>query len=503
VGLEVRIRRLGQNTDPVKFRYQLAGGHGMPIEGVWYTSTFRNALTCWIDERGTPRRDFQDSRSIGIRQGGEKVLRGQNQRIQYAGTAIQFFATVMVVDNEQEHQDFLEWARPTVEGTPDPKKPYLDDITTRVVTQETALKPGDELVHKYLLYNGPVKVSLLGDGGNGQRAVAPEILDRYIRRLHLNTLTDYQMPHWFGENFLWNMWTDLLIYVTNLMHFVLFWLHRAIRNYGICVILLTVLVRGLMHPVSRKQARTSMKMQALAPELKKLQEKFKDDPQGKQRAMMDLYRKHGVHPMGSCWIIFLQMPVFLGLYYALQESIHFRLAQFLWIKNLAAPDMLIRWGESIPWISQPADQGSLLYLGPFFNLLPVLAVALMIVQQKFLMPPPTDEQQEMQQKMMKYMMVFMGIMFYKVASGLCIYFIASSLWGIIERKLLPKTKPVAVSADSSAPPTGGRGDGAGGGRYKPGPRGPKPRVPKSEDTNGMFGKVKEMWAELLEQAKKK
>ena len=70
-------------------------------------------------------------------------------------------------------------------------------------------------------------------------------------------------------------------------------------------------------------------------------------------------------------MVLLQMPIFLGLYYALQESIHFRLASFVWIENLAAPDMLKWWGENIPFISRPEDQGGLVYLGPFFNLLPV------------------------------------------------------------------------------------------------------------------------------------
>src|SRR5207248_1007134 len=93
-----------------------------------------------------------------------------------------------------------------------------------------------------------------------------------------------------------------------------------------------------------------------------------------------------------------------------------------------------------PWISSWKDYGWFLYLGPYFNLLPVIAVALMILQQKYTMPPAADEQAEMQQKMMKYMMVFFGLMFYKVAAGLCLYFIASSLWGFAERKLLPKKK---------------------------------------------------------------
>ena len=78
------------------------------------------------------------------------------------------------------------------------------------------------------------------------------------------------------------------------------------------------------------------------------------------------------------------------------------------------------------------------WLGPFFNILPIVTITLFILQQKMFTPPATDDQTRMQQKMMKYMMVFMGILFFKVASGLCLYFIISSAWGIAERKLLPK-----------------------------------------------------------------
>src|SRR5258707_12915899 len=189
------------------------------------------------------------------------------------------------------------------------------------------------------------------------------------------------------------------------------------------------MVRAIMFPVSGKMGLTSLRMQELAPELKKLQEKHKDDPQARTRAQMELYRKHKVSPLGSCWMVFAQMPIFLGLYYALQESIHFRLAKFLWIDNLAAPDMLIFWSDGIPFISRPESYGGFLYLGPYFNLLPIVAVAFMMVQQKLTMPPAIDEQTAMQQKIMKYMMIFMGLMFYKVAAGLCLYFIASSVWG--------------------------------------------------------------------------
>src|SRR5262249_15688235 len=158
----------------------------------------------------------------------------------------------------------------------------------------------------------------------GDAAVPPEVVDRYLDKLHLNTLTDYHSPGVFGAFASSIYWTQIIIKCTNIMHQVLHWLHMVIPNYGICIIILTVLVRGMMFPVSRRQAMMSMRMQELAPESKKLQEKYKDDKQALSMAQMDLYRKHNLNPFGSCWFILLQMPIFMGLYYCLQESIHFR-----------------------------------------------------------------------------------------------------------------------------------------------------------------------------------
>jgi YidC/Oxa1 family membrane protein insertase len=496
IRLHVTIeRKANANPEPLKFQYQLTGGHGLPIEGEWYTNTYRNALVGLVDRKGSVWRDYQDSRVIGIEDGGNEVRRGDNF-IQYAGIAVQYFASVIVVDEKQDN--FLLRVRPTVETEPPPNRPQLADITMRVVSVPLDLKPGAKVVHKYLLYNGPVKVHLLGEL-EGDKAVAPDLVRLYERTLHLNTLADYHSPGVMGEFFSKILWTNLLIFFTNLMHDTLWLLHNLIPywglNYGICIILLTVLVRGLMFPISRKQALTSIKMQSLAPELKKLQEKHKTDLQARNTAVMELYRRHGVHPLGSCWVVLLQMPIFLGLYYALQESIHFRLASFLWIENLAAPDMVFSWGQQIPWISRPADQGGFLYLGPYFNLLPVIAGVLMIFQQKLLTPPPTDEQQEMQQKVMKYMMIVIVLMFYKVAAGLAIYFIVSSLWGLTERKLLfPRSKATAATVALPGAPTGGTG--------RPASQRPKVGGPKGNG-NGGLQKVRDWWAEVLKQASKK
>ncbi|MBM4068031.1 MAG: membrane protein insertase YidC [Planctomycetes bacterium] len=557
IGLDIEISDQGTGgKDAPAFRYQLAGAHGVPIEGEWYATTYRNAFIGVVDGRGTVTRTVDEARTIAIQEGGDAVpdpLRGldEGRFIQYAGVGDQYFGSMIVVDDKQALLDeggvdktsIIAWARPTLESSQtravfqehdgdtlvaaerdgirtfqllpgvreqlkkqefkkgevvviqfyrlDPlrrvatsirrgKEPHLfaNDIMVRVNSDAIELRPGQKVVHRYMLYNGPLKVALLGQ--MGAKSPSDELIKRYRDTLHLRTLTDYGR---FG------VWTDLLIYCTRAMHWLLHILHLLVGSYGLSIILLTVVVRGLMFPISRKQAIMGIKMQELAPEMKKLQEKHKSDPRARQEAMMELYRKHNVHPLGSCLPLLLQLPIFMGLYYALQESVFFRQASFLWIDNLSAPDSMIWWGEGIPWISDPDNMGSLLYLGPYFNLLPVLAVVFMVAQQKMMTPPPTDEQQAMQFKMMRYMMIFVGVMFYKVAAGLCIYFIASSAWGLAERKLLPKKQTAPTTPEAAAP--------------KPPLRKTKPgkKEPRKED--GAVQKVKDWWSEMLKQAKKK
>jgi YidC/Oxa1 family membrane protein insertase len=512
-GLEVKIQN--RRSDKQEFRYQIAGARGLPIEGEWYTSTFRNALVGWVEDKRAYRH-VEDARQLGEWAGGDKLERGDSKVIRYAAVAVQYFASALVVDvkeNQPSKKDnFLERVRATVENQWDvkgqrPAPPYHEDIVVRATTEPIVLeangKPGDSIEHKYLIYNGPVKVRLLGHL-EGDRAVPAELVDRYEDQLSLNTLTDYQSPGWAGSFAHSIGLTYLIIKFTNLMHWLLWVLHHVPPlswSYGLCIIALTILVRGMMFPISRKQAINSMEMQEkmgkLAPELKKIKEKYKDDLQALMQAQQELYRRHGINQfamLGGCLLLFLQMPIFLGLYYALQESIFLRLAPFFswlaWIPNLAAPDMLFSWGQNIPFISRPEDMGSLIYLGPFFNLLPLVAVSLMLVQQKLMTPPPADEQAEMQQKMMKYMMVFMGILFYKVAAGLCVYFIASSLWGLAERKLNPRAKPGGAGAAAAAAPP------------KPEGKKPRPDGKKKPPANGAMQKIHDWWTGVLEQAGK-
>jgi len=460
-----------------------------------------------VDKQDTTWRILDDARTISFN-GGSDRYRRDDKLIRYAAVAIQYFTSAIVVDDQQaegQKQDFLEFARATDEASPDPLKPQLDDVTVRAISEAVKPEPGKPVEHRYLLYHGPVKVRLLSQLSDPKAAVPdadkqmvdPALIDRYENALRLNSLTDYGR---FG------FWTSAIIFFTNVMHAVLGFMHRIIPNYGLCIIGLTFLVRLMMFPVSRRQAATMARMQEkmakVQPEMKKIEEKYKNDFLAKRQAQQELYARHGINPaagLGGCVMLFVQMPVFMGLYFALQENFFFRLQPLFtwlpWIPNLAAPDMLIWWGERIPWISDPTAQGNMLYLGPYFNLLPVVAATLMIVQQKLTMPPPQDEQQEMQQKMTKYMMVVFGLMFYKVPAGLGLYFIVSSLWGLTERKLLPKKK----AADPTAPAE--PGGVAAGGNGRPGVKGKKGKPALKDEVPP--GKLQTWWQNVLKEAAKK
>jgi YidC/Oxa1 family membrane protein insertase len=469
-GLETRSKDT-KTRPPLK--YQIVGPRNLPIEGEWYSNTYRNAQIGWRVPRGTLKRgSFQDAGSITTQHGGDEVRREGNT-FTYAAISTQYFASALAVDPdapEAWRNDAWDYVRPTREhlpGVPD-DKPMLDDITVRAVSRPVDLGPGETAEHRYWIYNGPIKVRLLKqphllEKAKQGYAADPATVDRYLNDLGLHTLTDAPTPNAFGRFADAIFWTDLVIFFTNLMHTVLGWLHAVVPVWGVNILMLTVLVRLMLMVPSRRQQASMLKMQekmtAMKPELDKLAEKYKNDPQRLNQEKTRLMLESGVNPlssMGGCLLMFAQMPVFMGLYFCLQESIFFRLDRFLWIENLAAPDMLVWWSEKIPFISDPAGvavTGFLpYYLGPYLNVLPVLAIALMYINMLVSTPPATDEQTAMNQKTMKFMMIFMGFFFYKMAAGMCVYFIVSTLWGLIERKLLKKkTGAAATLAPEPAP----------------------------------------------------
>ncbi|MBU3020214.1 membrane protein insertase YidC [Aestuariibacter sp. A3R04] len=185
-------------------------------------------------------------------------------------------------------------------------------------------------------------------------------------------------------------------------------LHSLVGNWGVAIILITVIVKGAMYPLTKKQYESMARMRNLAPKMQQLKDRFGDDRQKMSQAMMDLYRKEKVNPMGGCLPIILQMPIFLALYWVLLESVELRHADFfLWITDLSVKD---------PWF-----------------VLPILTGASMWLLQKL---QPTTVTDPMQQKIMQFMPVAMSIFFLWFPAGLVLYWLVSNIITLIQAKLI-------------------------------------------------------------------
>lgn len=306
-----------------------------------------------------------------------------------------------------------------------PKNVRLQKLVdcTFQLTASMDLAPGESFRQSFDVFCGPKE---------------PDLLEQY-------QLSDVRTFGWFG-------WCSIVLLW--ILHF--FYILTFKTSYGLAIIMLTVLVRCLMIPMSRKAAINAQMMQHLQPQMKEITEKYKDDMEKRGQAQRELYKKYNFNPFGGCFMMFFQLPIFYGLYKGLNVDIALRdqplIPGMQWCSNLAAPDQLLYWKSWMPTVL--GDETG--WLGPYFNILPLLTMVLFIAQQKLFTPPATDDQQKLMQRMMTFMMVFMGIMFFKVPAGLCLYFITSSLWGIIERKALPKpvldTDKLAVEGVSTKKP---------------------------------------------------
>jgi YidC/Oxa1 family membrane protein insertase len=422
---EIEIRNLGETPHDVAYRLQ--GPNGLPLEGWWYLNKLHPKLfqsagardVIW-EEVGSSHRVFgcpyivkQYDKEARPELFDEQVVMSN------AGVDAQYFSTALIPAEKPEagstrYAYQRGWAA-ALETLPekDASRRKTTNVSYVLDSVPHRIEPGGSYRESFTLFAGPKH---------------PDIMDAY-------GLSDYIEYGWF-----WWVAGPML----HLLHFF----ESFLFNYGLAIVLLTVLVRGLMHPLGRKMAMNAKKMQELAPEMKAIAEKYKNDMQKRSEAQQELFRKHNYNPFGGCLVLFLQMPIFLGLYRGLAVDIELRGASLIpgmqWCSNLAGPDSLFYWEPFLfGWIADPARG----WLGPYFNLLPMVTVALFLVHQKLFMPPATDEQSRLQQQIMMYMTIFMGVMFFRVPAGLCVYFIVSSLWGIVERTwLLPSTKTPSPAA---------------------------------------------------------
>ena len=182
----------------------------------------------------------------------------------------------------------------------------------------------------------------------------------------------------------------------------------GVGNWGLAIIIITLIIKGVMYPLTKAQYTSMAKMRDLAPKMAQLKERFGDDRQKMSQATMEMYRKEKVNPAGGCLPLLLQMPIFLALYWVFLESVELRHAPFvLWIEDLSAMD-------------------------PYF-VLPILMGASMYVMQKM---QPMTIQDPMQQKIMQYMPVVFSIFMAWFPSGLVLYWLISNIVSIVQMKMI-------------------------------------------------------------------
>jgi YidC/Oxa1 family membrane protein insertase len=253
-----------------------------------------------------------------------------------------------------------------------------DLIQIRITQDWQKIQPGETKTFNAKLYIGPKIQSNLEDISKG--------LDKTI---------DYGFLWWIGEP----------------IFFLLIFFQGFVINWGAAIILVTIAIKTILYPLARAQYRSFAKMRLLAPKMTAMKEQYGDDRQKMSMKMMELYKKEKVNPLGGCFPLLIQMPVFIALYWVLMESVELRHAPFiLWIDDMSVMD-------------------------PYY-VMPLLMGASMYLMQK--MQPMSPTMDPMQQKMMQMMPVFMTVFFVFFPAGLVLYWLMNNLISISQQLYITK-----------------------------------------------------------------
>ncbi len=202
-------------------------------------------------------------------------------------------------------------------------------------------------------------------------------------------------------------------------------LHSFIPNYGLAIIILTILIKMVLWPLGNISYKSMNEMKKLQPLMAEIREKYKGDKKRMNQELMGLYKTYKINPMSGCLPMVAQIPVFFALYRMLYEAIELRHAPFLgWINDLSAPDRLFNFSFSIPFMDPPYG-------------IPVLTIIMggtMFLQQK-MSPPPGDPAQA---KMMMFMPIVFTFIFINFSSGLVLYWLVNNVLSISQQYYVSK-----------------------------------------------------------------
>jgi YidC/Oxa1 family membrane protein insertase len=365
-----------------------AGGKPIPEQIEWRGGFGDVAVANPAGAQQTLRFDVSDAKLVKT---GAKAAKDGPVTVtgnySFAGIEDQYFVAA-----------FLPEHATTVEMTT-----FSDSTPTPLETKElpfAGTAVGDGPVNQFALYVGPKDYDIL-------RSVNPK----------LEQVVD------FG-------W---LSFLAKPLFLIVNWLtDRAIHNYGWSIIAVTVALNFVLFPLKLTSMKSMKKMQALQPQIKEINDKYKNiglrDPKKAEQnqEVMELYKKHGVNPMGGCVPMLLQIPFFIAFYKVFSVSVEMRGAHWLWVTDLSQPEHLA------------------------IHVLPIIMIVSQFAMQK--MTPTTTGGDPSQQRMMQFMPLIFGFMFYNLSSGLVLYYLTSNLVGVVQQLFFNKTSIAAVAAQSVQPP---------------------------------------------------
>ena len=396
---------VNEGTRAITFKWK--SSYGLVVEKTYAFSADTYLIEMEISVKNETSIPFQHDLIVGMR----RYFKKQNGRYGFTGPSALVkgkLKQVKIGDIEDENTVTgpIKWAalqdryflaaiipRETVETRLWLSQKDKTVVSARYIQPVETIQPGADARYEYDLFFGPKSMKVL-EG-------MPSELEKVINFGMFNIIAK---PCLFFMNWLYD---------------------NVVKNYGIAIIILTLVTKILLWPLGNKSYKSMNAMKKLQPLMTEIREKYKHDKKQMNQEMMALYKTYKVNPMGGCLPMVLQIPVFIALYRMLYEAIELRHAPFfLWINDLAAPDRLFRFDFSIPFMQPPYG-------------IPVLTLvmgATMLLQQK-MSPPPGDPTQA---KMMLFMPLIFTVIFINFSSGLVLYWLVNNIFSIAQQYYISK-----------------------------------------------------------------
>ncbi|MCF7972206.1 MAG: membrane protein insertase YidC [Phycisphaerae bacterium] len=412
---DLKLEIVNQTSDPQKVAMNLSGPVGLEQESV--RQDMRTTVALYKNAKGEFARVAPKSLRKADTQASKLMPENSESSLVWVAAVGKYFAAIVVPqpDPVTENTRWLSGHTGVYFNPDGSAKPNLDDtVGLKLSTEEITLAPNTQHAYNFQIYLGPKDKNLF-DKNETFKSLG---FVHTISFLGCCCPSQVIYPMAFGI-----LWTMKVMY-------------GVIGNYGVVIILLVLVMRLILHPVTKKSQISMHKMSKLAPRAEEIKKKYAANKAEMNRQMMLLYKEQGASPIMGFLPMLIQMPVWISLWSAINASVDLRGAKFLpfWITDLSMPDALFYFPQiTIPLVGWTLDS---------FNLLPVLMGVAFYLQQK-LMPTQANAaanpQMAQQQKMMAIMMPIMfPLMLYKMPSGVNLYIMTSTALGVLEQHVIRK-----------------------------------------------------------------